>query len=119
MEFFFTDKYPLTPGITDDWQYIFNSANNSSTSESTDGYKNAHAKMLAYDATVDWISLGERKQLPWYYQRDYNAHMPYNKVGVYPKARYIKVQIKNWSGDRGVLSEIWVSRVKSVDGQPL
>lgn len=119
VEFFFTDKYPLTPGITDDWQYIFNSANNSSTSESTDGYKNAHAKMLAYDATVDWISLGERKQLPWYYQRDYNAHMPYNKVGVYPKARYIKVQIKNWSGDRGVLSEIWVSRVKSVDGQPL
>ena len=36
-----------------------------------------------------------------------------------PKARYIKVQIKSWGGDRGVLSDIWVTRVKSVDGQPL
>lgn len=119
VEFFFTDDYPLTPGITDDWKYIFHSTSDSSTSETTDGYKNAHTKMTTYDATVDWISIGERKQLAWYWLRDYNAHVPYNKIGVYPKARYIKVQLKSWGGDRGALSEIWVTRVKSVDGQPL
>ena len=119
VEFFFTDQYPLTPGITEDWKYIFNSSASASTSETTDGYKNAHTKMTTYDATVNWTSIGERKQLAWYYQRDYNAHVPYNKIGVYPKARYIKVQIKSWGGDRGVLSDIWVTRVKSVDGQPL
>jgi hypothetical protein len=119
VEFFFTDQYPLTPGITDDWKYIFNSTASASTSETTDGYKNAHTKMTIYDATVNWTSIGERKQLAWYWQRDYNAHVPYNKIGVYPKARYIKVQIKSWGGDRGVLSDIWVTRVKSVDGQPL
>jgi hypothetical protein len=75
--------------------------------------------MTTYDATVNWTSIGERKQLALYWQRDYNAHVPYNKIGVYPKARYIKVQIKSWGGDRGVLSDIWVTRVKSVDGQPL
>lgn len=119
VEFFFTDQYPLLPGITDYWRYILNSSANSSTSETTEGYQTAHAKMTAYDATVDWISIGERKQLAWYYQRDYNAHVPFNKIGVYPKARFIKVQLKSWGGDRGALSEIWVTRVKSVDGQPL
>ena len=119
VEFFFTDQYPLLPDITDYWKYIFNSSASSSTSETTEGYKTAHAKMTAYDATVDWISIGERKQLAWYYQRDYNAHVPYNMIGVYPKARFIKVQLKSWGGDRGSLSEIWITRVKSVDGMPL
>lgn len=116
VEFFIADQPVISPGYSKEWSAIFTS------DESSDTYKEHHAKMTVFDNDVKWISLGVAKHFGWYYQMPMYIHVPFSQIGTLPKTRYIKVVLNNYGANassKGVITEIYVNRVASVDGNPL